>query len=210
MQAWVRRGQPKNLELIVYFPVWFQIKVKHSWIEGPRHILNQLTQIKLQDENTQMIIEKYVRSSAWNSHFKILLQTLLCSENKIEREFAVNNILENIKNIEMGNLASRTCKLPYLNFDATKLTELITWEEAYEPILTSQMNISELEMIVDCPMVVPYFPAHTQGVKRAVKEVTAASETVFGFERRDGFIRARAESRAIIPRFNSKQDLILV
>ncbi|XP_065666467.1 uncharacterized protein LOC136087503 isoform X3 [Hydra vulgaris] len=208
----VRRGQPKkNLELIVkflvtvYFPMWFQIKVK---LEGPQHILNQLTLIKLQDENVQMIIEKYVRSSAWNSHSEILLQTLLCSENKIEREFAVNKILEIRKNLKMGNLASRTYKLLYLNLDATILTELITWEEAYEPILTCQMNISELEMIVDCPMVVPYFPVHTQGVERAVKEVTAASETVFGFERRDGFIRARAENRAIIPLFNSKQDLI--
>ncbi|XP_065670747.1 uncharacterized protein LOC136089067 [Hydra vulgaris] len=104
----------KNLVLIVkflvtvYFPMWFQIKVKHNWIEGPQHILNQLTLIKLQDENVPMIIEKYVRSSAWNSHSEILLQTLLCSKNKIEREFAVNKILEIRKNLEMGNLASRT------------------------------------------------------------------------------------------------------
>ena len=78
-----------------------------------------------------MIIKKYVRSSAWNSDSEILLQTLLCSKNKIEREFAVNKILEIRKNLEMGNLATRTYKLPYLNLDATKLIELITWEEAY-------------------------------------------------------------------------------
>ena len=167
----------KNLELIVkflvsvYFPMWFQIKVKHSWIEGPRHILNQISLTKLQDQYVQNIIEKYVRSSAWNSHSEIVLQTLLCSQNKIEREFSVNKILEIRKNLEMGNLATRTYKLPYLNLAATKLTELITWEEAYEPILTCQMNSRELEMILDCPMVVPYFPIHTQGVERAVKEV---------------------------------------
>ncbi|XP_047127448.1 uncharacterized protein LOC124808427 [Hydra vulgaris] len=204
----------RNLELIVkflvsvYFPMWFQIKVKHSWIEGPRHILNQLNLIKLQDKNVQKVIEKYVRSSAWNSHSEILLQTLLCSQNKIEREFAVNKILEIRKYEETGTLAPRTYKLPHLNLCATKLIELITWEEAYESILTCQMNINELKKILDCPMVVPYFPVHTQAVERAVKEVTAASETVFGFERRDGFIRARAENRSIIPRFNSKKDLI--
>ena len=81
----LERDNLKNLELIVkflvsvYFPMRFQIKVKHSWIEGPRHILNQLTLIKLQDENVQMIIEKYVRSSAWNSHSKILLQNFIAN-----------------------------------------------------------------------------------------------------------------------------------
>ena len=38
-------------------------------------------------------------------------------------------------------------------------------------------------------------------------QVTAASEAVYGFHRRDGFIRTRAENRELMPIFNSKQDL---
>jgi hypothetical protein len=37
--------------------------------------------------------------------------------------------------------------------------------------------------------------------------VTAASATVFGFERRDGFVRARAESRELMPVISSKKNL---
>ena len=39
-----------------------------------------------------------------------------------------------------------------------------------------------------------------------VLQVTAASSSVCGFDRRDGFIRARAENREQMPIFNSKCD----
>ena len=44
----------KNLQFIVefiigvYYPCWFNVKVKHSWTEGPRHILFQLDCLKSQ------------------------------------------------------------------------------------------------------------------------------------------------------------------
>jgi len=43
-----------NLRLIVefiigvYIPNWFNIKVKHIWTEGPRHILYQLELLRTQ------------------------------------------------------------------------------------------------------------------------------------------------------------------
>ena len=45
-------------------------------------------------------------------------------------------------------------------------------------------------------------PLHSENIV----QVTAASEAVYGFQRRDGFIRARAENRELIPMFSSKQD----
>ena len=54
---------------------------------------------------------------------------------------------------------------------------------------------------------VPYFSLHTQGIERGVKEVTHASEAVFGFDRRDGWIRARAENRKLMPKLESKKNL---
>ena len=44
-------------------------------------------------------------------------------------------------------------------------------------------------------MEVPDIPVHGQSVERCVKEVTIASESVFGLDRRDGFVRARFEHR---------------
>lgn len=50
------------------------------------------------------------------------------------------------------------------------------------------------------------FMCHTQAVERAVKLVTDASTAVCGESARDGFIRARIESRAIMPSFNTKKE----
>ena len=57
----------KNLSLFIEFiagvcyPCWFQIKVKHSWLDGPRHILFQLKQLKYQKEEAIAIVNKTVR-----------------------------------------------------------------------------------------------------------------------------------------------------
>ena len=81
---------------------------------------------------------------------------------------------------------------------------MINW---MEQILACDLTKAELEEIRNTPMVVPYYSLHTQGIERAVKEVTEASETVYGFERRDGMIRTRAENRKLMPALNSKKCL---
>lgn len=52
LRMWVSRqlegNNLHNLQFIVtfiigvYYPCWFKVKVKHSWTEGPRHVLLQL------------------------------------------------------------------------------------------------------------------------------------------------------------------------
>ena len=57
----------------------------------------------------------------------------------------------------------------------------------------------------DIPMKVPYFPIHTQSTERAVKDVSIASATVFGHEKRDGYIRARMSRREILQTLRVKR-----
>ena len=56
-------------------------------------------------------------------------------------------------------------------------------------------------------MVVPYFPADTQEVKGVAHEVTVASASAYGFERRDGFIRGRAAHKELMTVFTTERDL---
>ena len=57
----------KNLRLViefidgVYHFCWFQIKVKHPWLDGPRHVLFQLKQLKYQQEEVIAIVKKTER-----------------------------------------------------------------------------------------------------------------------------------------------------
>ena len=89
----------KRLETIVtyiitvYCPMWFTIKIKNSWLEGPRHVLKELSLVQMLTSEVKDILLPTLRS-AWNSHSEAILQTMICSEGQEEREFALNMILK--------------------------------------------------------------------------------------------------------------------
>ena len=96
----------------VYCPMWFQIKVKHSWLEGPRHVLYELSLYRLQSPQVQEIILPTLLRSAWNSHSESILQTMICSSDRDEREFAVKQILKMRGKSKLGDMKPRSRKLP--------------------------------------------------------------------------------------------------
>ena len=108
---------------------------------------------------------------------------------------------------DFGSTKPRSRRLPKLNIKANDLKSLISWTKAHEPLLTCALSKVELLEVKDKPMEAPYYSLHTQGIERGVKEVTHASEAVYGFDRRDGFIRARAENRKLMPKLESKKNL---
>ena len=57
-------------------------------------------------------------------------------------------------------------------------------------------------------MEIPYQCGHTQPIERAVKEVTPASRSVYGEERRDGWVRSRAANKEIMPVCGTKRVLL--
>ena len=192
----------------VYFPCWFQIKINHSWVDGPTNVLFELSCLRTQSEVVQETVMPTVRSSAWFAHSEPILMTMLCSKEEEERRFAANQILVIRGGQEMGDSSLRLRKLPYLNTEATKLKDLISWEEATEPINTCKLSKSEVLEFIEKPLEVEYRPCHTQAIERAVKEVTAAAGAVCGADRRDGFIRGRALHIELMPKINSKKDLM--
>ena len=192
----------------IYVPQWFSIKVRSSWIEGPRHVLTHLELMRLQAPEVQEILLPYLKTSSWYAHSEAILQTMLCSEDQSEREFAVKKILKIRGKEALGKTAPRSRKLPKLNVDATSLVDLIDWKRSHEPLLTCHLTKEEIKEFLHQPMIVPYYCGHTQPIERAVKEVTAASANVCGEERRDGWVRSRCESRTLFKRVDSKHHLI--
>ena len=65
----------------------------------------------------------------------------------------------------------RLRQLHYLNVQATKLEGLISWEGATEPLTTCNLSQEKLEEPKGVPLKTAYYPCHTQGIERAVKEV---------------------------------------
>ena len=104
-------------------------------------------------------------------------------------------------------LASGLSFLLKFNWDAQSIHELQDCTNAYEPSITASIPTSEHSKFLSAPLKIPKIPSHTQSCERAVKEVTCASAKVFGAERRDGFIRAKMESRELMPSMETKANL---
>ena len=52
-----------ELIVVVYMPIWFNVIAKHSWVEGPRHVLYQLELLRSQKKVLDLVMTT-VRS-AW-------------------------------------------------------------------------------------------------------------------------------------------------
>ena len=111
---------------------------------------------------------------------------------------------------EFGDKSVRDFHVPLLNFKANSLFNLIDMSDIaniHEPVQTCQISTNELDQFLLCPFPSPDVECHTQSCERAVKETTIAASKVFGFERRDGYIRAKMKSRKLVPSVKSKKSL---
>ena len=83
------------------------------------------------------------------------------------------------------------------------------WSEAelMEPVLTCFIPTEQLDQYVAHPFLKLNNDCHTQACERAVTEITIAASKVFGFERRDGLIRAKLKSRKLVSSIKSKKIL---
>lgn len=203
----------KNLQSIVefvvavYFPCWFKIKVNHSWIEGPRHILYQLRQIRSQQQTVKDIVLPVVQRSAWYAFPELVIQTLICSPDPEERKAGVETIMKIRNGTNKGNTKVRLHKVPEINVDATTLQGLIDFSKADEPPLTCGLNQNEILEFINTPMIVPDWPCHGQSIERCVKQVTEAAATVYSFEKRDGRVKVQQMGRRLMSKNQSKIDL---
>ena len=77
--------------------MWFEIKVKISWLEGPRHVLTHLSLLKKQSPKVQKILMPYLRTSSWFAHSEAILQIMLCSDAIRESKCAIDKILKIIE-----------------------------------------------------------------------------------------------------------------
>ena len=82
---------------------------------------------------------------------------------------------------------------------------MIDWkkETMYEPAITTSLTAAELNNLKLSPLVLPKYPAHTQSVERLVRQTSRAAAHVAGYSARDGFLRASAKSRELMPSFGS-------
>lgn len=221
MMLWMRvhelTGEDlRKLEVLIlfiinyYFKMFFDIKVQHHIKYESHHLITALTLLSEQSDEVQKIITPYIIRGAYSAHSENILSTLICSDDKEDRVFAVDKIMQIRAGAELGDKSLRLRRNPTVNLQATKVTDLIDWqkEKLFEPVFTCNMKLSEIQNIRESPYESLPYSIHTQSCERAVQEVSHASEAVFGQDRRDGFVRARTDHREIVPIFKSKKDIL--
>ena len=126
----------KNLEMIVefivavYYPMWFEAKIKHHLSNGPYLVLKQMNLINHYTKPAvKRIVLPYVNSSAWFAHPEHILLAMLASEDEEERHFAVRKIMQIRGEQDQGDNGIRTFKVPALNWSASKIGNLIDWDD---------------------------------------------------------------------------------
>ena len=191
-----------------YTVMWFRLKQKGSIGEAPRHLFGQIKLTKLLFPEVKRIARKNLTRNAYWAHPECLLLSMLTDCDQQVRTTAVDKILSIRGDQEYGNNSTRKCIIPNLNFKASDYTDMIDWgaETLYEPSLTTALSSTDLSAFKSAPLTLPRYPAHTQSVERLVKQTSRAADSVAGYSARDGFLRASAKSREMMPRFESKQD----
>lgn len=103
--------------------------------------------------------------------------------------------------------AIRKFLIPKINFRAKsyhKMTNL-NLPESTEPPAIQHLSLEELNDLRVQPLMLDH-PCHNQAVERHIKLVTEASASVTGFEKHDGMIRQRIQSRKIMKSFQTKKQ----
>ena len=194
----------------VYSVMWFEVKCKPNILHGPRHMLKAVQLVdKYCTAQVKTVVHPVLQRGAWHAHSENLLLSLLGSEDIEERKLAVEKIKEIRGDDEYRDKSVREFHVPQLNFEADSMFNLIDLSEGqlFEPVLTCHVQTLQLEQYIDEPFPQPEADCHTQCCERAVKETTIAAGKVFGFERRDGYIRAKMKSRDLVKEVKSKKAL---
>ena len=157
------------------------------------------------------IVDNVIQRNGFFGHPENVLLAMISDERVKVRELGLRHILK-ARSEAASSRDIRIFQIPNFKFDAKDYIDIIPWQECSvtEPPILSRLSDEDLKDFIKSNDI-PKFeksPCHTQSVERCVKLVTEASASVCGVEARDGFIRARVESRKCMPFFNTKAEFV--
>ncbi|GBM26960.1 hypothetical protein AVEN_196901-1 [Araneus ventricosus] len=116
-----------NYAMLVYAPMWFEIKMKSNCQYGAQHFCKMISLARQLPDNVKQIIYKVFSNNAYFAHTEHLSLTMLHESSKHVRESAVRRFLGARDNKTKNSGGLRFSKLPKLNFEAANYIDLIDW-----------------------------------------------------------------------------------
>ena len=130
----------------------------------------------------------------------------------MDRRFAVGKVLEVRGDRELGDAELRLRLTPKHNLQAKIYHNLIALEKEvmHESICTCNLSKTDIKAIIQQSLQVPFYLLHTQSTERAVKLTTEVSNSVFDFDKHNGFILSMFENRQKTPSLCSKKNFVIL
>ncbi|GBM43932.1 hypothetical protein AVEN_125122-1 [Araneus ventricosus] len=161
--------------MLVYAPMWFEIKMKSICQYGAQHFWKMISLAKQIPDKVKQIIYKVFSNKAYFAYPEHLLLSMLHDSRKHIRELAVRRILgaRDKKTKNSGGL--RFFKLPKRNFEAADYIDLIDWPNCVVTEAPLTMHIKDKDLKEMCKeeqfpvLCFEEYPYHTQSVERCVK-----------------------------------------
>ena len=187
----------------VYARVWFCIKTKPSCKYGALRVWEMIHFSRYLNESLKKIIDPVIQRNAYFSDPDNLLLCMISDDRPHIRELGPRRIL--IAKHEQTSTSVRCFTVPILNLNSSDYTDIINWKDCSVTVPPMLSNIPEeqLKCLITGHaselLAFESFPCHTQSVEMCVKLVTEAAATECGEFNRDGFKRARMQSRELMP-----------
>ena len=194
----------------VYVPVWFSIKKDWKCVNGPQNLFKLIELSRTLPDKVVEIVLPVIEHNAYFAHPENIILAMISDPRSFIREIGWRRIKKCRE--ENKEKTVRIFKVPKLVIGAQDYSGMINWQEEFitEPPLTRNMSVDDIDDNIRNKAVfqAPAFPCHTQAVERCVKLVTEASNSVYGKEKRDGFIRTRIAARKKMPIFETKSQFV--
>lgn len=195
----------------VYVPMYFNVKYYNSVIYGSSILHKFIRSTKFLPQNLQEIVNNAVQNNPYFAHPENILLTMLFDDRKAVRERALKKIMYYRQQL-YDPTKLRAYKKHSINFDSTDYVDLVDLDDdniLSEPPFTSSIPYEHLlEYIAfdEPPLPDPQIPLHIQGTERCVQLLTNVSRRVTEKNRND-VLAVTIESRAKVPKMESKKDL---
>jgi len=158
------------------------------------------------EECDSKIVIPVLQNNKYFAHPENIIIAAVADDDINVRRQASDKIIEARSKQVLGSVRCFDKDKIHMNWSATSYFEMIDWgksEITAPPILS---HISDDELRKNNPIVIEQIPRHSQAVKRAIKDITAASSMAYSHKSRHGMTLQTKKSRTELPRVDSKAD----
>ena len=136
--------------MMVFIPMWFQIKRNHTISQAPLHVFDTLSKCQKLPSQARKIEIPVIQRNEFNAHHESILAAMVSSTTLNHNEHAWRRIFcRREQSVSDGRI--RQLRVPKLNINPNSYIDLIDWTDTTisEPSFTYSVTTNEIKEMID-------------------------------------------------------------